>query len=53
LAREKADRQFDTFDQRRRELEDAQAAEQFAKEVANLENEAKQIAEPPREPDND
>jgi len=53
LAREKADRQFAKFDQKRRELEDAQAAEEFAKEVAELEKEAKQIVQPPAEPDND
>ncbi len=53
LAREKADRQFDKFDQKRRELEDAQAAEEFAREVAELEKEAKRIAQPPSEPEND
>ena len=53
LAREKADREFDKFDKKRRELEDAQAAEEFAKEVAELEREAKQITQPPAAPDND
>jgi hypothetical protein len=53
LAREKADREFVKFDQKRRELENAQAAEEFAKEVAELEKEAKQIAQPPAKPDND
>jgi hypothetical protein len=53
LAREKADRQFDKFDQKRRELEDAQAAEDFAREVAELEKQAKQIVQPPEAPDND
>jgi hypothetical protein len=53
LAKEKADRQFDKFDKKRRELEDAQAAEDFAKEVAELEKEAKRIAQPPDEPEND
>jgi hypothetical protein len=53
LAREKADREFDKFEKKRRELEDAQAAEEFAKEVAELEREAKQITQPPAEPDND
>jgi hypothetical protein len=53
LAKEKADRQFDKFDKKRRELEDAQAAEDFAKEVAELESEAKKIAQPPIEPETD
>jgi hypothetical protein len=53
LAKEKADRQFDKFDKKRREIEDAQAAEDFAKEVAELEKEAKRIAQPPAEPEND
>jgi len=53
LAKEKADRQFDKFDKKRRELEDAQAAEDFAKEVAELEKEAKKIVQPPAEPEND
>ena len=33
----------------RRRLEDARAAEEFAKEVAELENKAKDLAEPPPE----
>ncbi len=49
LAKEKADRQFDKFDQQRRELEDALAAEEFAREVSELESKTKQIAEPPPE----
>ena len=53
LAREKADREFVKFDQKRRELEDAEAAEAFAKEIAELEKEAKQIPPPPGEPDDD
>jgi hypothetical protein len=53
LAREKADREFDKFEKKRRELEDAQAAEEFAKEVAELQREAKQITQPPAAPDND
>lgn len=53
LAREKAEREFVKFDQKRRELEDAQAAEEFAKEVAELEKEAKQIQSPPVERDSD
>ena len=53
LAREKADQEFDKFDQNRRTLEDAQAAEEFAKEIAELEKEAKQVQQPPAEPDND
>ncbi len=53
LAKEKADRQFDMFDQRRRELEDAQAAEEFRKEVEELERQAREIAAPPPEPDNE
>jgi hypothetical protein len=53
LAKENADRQFAKFDQKRRELEDAQAAEEFAKEVDELEKEAKRIAQPPDELEND
>ena len=49
LAKEKADRQFEKFDRNRRVLEDAQAAKEFAKEVAELESKAKEIAEPPTE----
>ena len=49
LAKEKADRQFSRFEQRRRELEDAQAAEEFAKEVQELEDKAKEVIEPPPE----
>ena len=43
LAHEKADREFDKFDKKRRELEDAKAAEEFAKEVEELENKAKAL----------
>jgi hypothetical protein len=53
LAREKADREFDKFEKKRRELDDARAAEEFAKEVAELEKEAKRIAQPPDEPEDD
>ena len=49
LAQEKADRQFARFDQERRHLEDAKAAEEFAKEVKELENKAKNLAKPPPE----
>jgi hypothetical protein len=49
LAKEKADKQFTRFDQNRRALEDAQAAEDFAKEVKELENKAKEFTEPPSE----
>ena len=49
LAKEKADRQFSRFDQRRRELEDAQAAEEFAREVQELEDKAKDVIQPPPE----
>jgi len=49
LAKEKADRQFVQFDQNRRALEDAQAAEDFAKEVEELENKAKELTEQPPE----
>ncbi|MCX6902534.1 MAG: virulence RhuM family protein [Verrucomicrobia bacterium] len=49
LAKEKADRQFAKFDEERRQLEDAQAAEEFAKEVEELENKAKEFTEPPPE----
>lgn len=51
LAKEKAGRQFDTFDQQRQALADAQAAVEFAREVADLENKAKQIGPPPTEPE--
>jgi hypothetical protein len=49
LAKEKADRQFARFDQERRQVEDAKAAEEFAKEVEALESKAKELAEPPPE----
>jgi hypothetical protein len=49
LAKETVDRQYVTFDQNRRELADAQAAEEFAKEVKELENKAKEFTEPPSE----
>jgi hypothetical protein len=49
LAREKADRQFAQYDEHRRQLEDAQAAEEFAKELKELENKAKEFTEPPPE----
>jgi hypothetical protein len=45
LAKETADRQFTTFDHKRREVEDAQAAEDFAKEVKELEDKAKEFTE--------
>src|ERR1035441_1206349 len=47
LAKEKVDRQFARFDKERRQLEDAKAAEDFAREVAELESKAKEIADPP------
>ena len=49
LAKEKADREFAQFDQNRRALEDAQAAEDFAKEIKELENKAKAFTEQPPE----
>lgn len=49
LAKEKAGRQFVKFDEQRHRLDDARAAEEFAKEVAELENKAKDLAEPPPE----
>lgn len=49
LAKETADRQYAKFDQNRRALADAQAAEDFAKEVKELENKAKEFTEPPSE----
>lgn len=47
LAREKADRQFAKFELKRRELEDAQAAEAFANEVEALGLKAKALESPP------
>jgi hypothetical protein len=53
LAKELADQQFEKFDHHRRALEDAQAAEEFAKEVAELEKKAKRVAQPADNPEND
>lgn len=49
LAKEKAERQFALFDQQRRRLEDARAAEEFAREVAELEEKTRNLPEPPPE----
>jgi hypothetical protein len=49
LAKETVDRQYVRFDQNRCELADAQAAEDFAKEVKELQNKAKEFTEPPSE----
>ncbi len=52
LAREKADREFVKFDEKRRRIEDANAAEEFAKEVAELEQKAREIGQSPSSPSN-
>jgi len=46
LAKQKADRHFARFEKDRRKLEDSQAAEELAKEIAELESKSKQF-EPP------
>jgi hypothetical protein len=45
-AKRKAELEFDKFDHQRRQLEDAQADAQFAKEVEDLAKQAKQIKPP-------
>ena len=47
-AKRKAELEFDKFDRQRRQLEDAQADAQFAKEVEDLAKQAKQITPPQR-----
>jgi hypothetical protein len=46
-AKRKAELEFDQFDRQRRQLEDAQADAQFAEEIENLAQKAKQL-KPPR-----
>jgi hypothetical protein len=47
-AKRKAELEFDQFDRQRRQLEDAQADAQFAQEVENLAQQAKQLKPPKR-----
>ena len=47
LAKENADRQFAKFDDTRRKIADAQAAEEFAKEVDELQSKAKELGNTP------
>jgi hypothetical protein len=49
LAKGKADRQFDKFEKDRSRLEDEQAAQELAREIAELESKSTELSPPPSE----